>query len=266
MVLTENEEIQKKGVVAIVYLVGSQIDRQAAWAEPRLMSSMPVLEKSIHICYNNPFIRPIVTLAQFALGTLSRVRTRLHYGRLLLVLRLRLLEYVSRFFFRSDHFYAIIAGTFDTCVHGMKSFGIPTYALPFDENGNPTSEEHKLYWEKRRQHERRSRGQGKTVFPGPFDVLVGRGRLCQDHIGNVRYRILVEKYKEEYDEASNFDKTAMAFMIITMVKEATGRFLKDGGDGWVEVDDNKVRAKVSHSFRTLRYCNNASKLRGGGSS
>lgn len=49
-------------------------------------------------------------------------------------------------------------------------------------------------------------------------------------------------------------------MIIKMVKEATGRFLKDDGDGWVEVDDNKVRAKVSHSFRTLRYGSN-SKLR-----
>jgi hypothetical protein len=224
------------------------------------MSVMPMLEKSIHVCYNNPFIRPIVTLAQFAVGTLSRVRMRVHYGRLLLVLRLRLLEYVSHFFIQCDHFCAIIAGTFDTCVLGLKSFGIPTYALPFDEDGSPTSEEHKLYWEKQRQHERRSHGQGKTVFPGPFDVLVGRGRLCQDHVGNVRYRILVEKYKEKYDEASNFDKTAIAFMIIKMVKETTGRFVKDGGDGWVEVDDNKVRAKVTHSFRTLRYTssNNAS--------
>lgn len=86
MVLTESEEIQKKGVVAIVYLVGSQIDRQAAWAEPRLMASLPSLEKGVHICYDSPYLRPIVTLAQFAVGTFTRARMRLHFGRLVVLL------------------------------------------------------------------------------------------------------------------------------------------------------------------------------------
>eukprot|EP00980_Cylindrotheca_fusiformis_P001632 scaffold368_cov125-Cylindrotheca_fusiformis.AAC.10 len=225
MVFTENEEVQKKGVVSVVYLVGSHIDRQSAWAEPRLMSSLPLLEKAIHMCYDNPFIRPLVTLAQLAVGTFTRVRT------------------------------------YEECVHGLKTYGIPTYSLPFDDDGRPNRAHHKQFWEKRHQHERRNSIHGKVVFPGPFDVLVGRGRLCQDHIGNVRYRFLVERYKEQYDQASNFDKTAMAFMIIKMVKESSGRFLKDNGDGWIEVDDDKVRAKVSHSFRTLRYGQGASKMR-----
>mmetsp|Transcript_3602 Transcript_3602/g.8225 ORF Transcript_3602/g.8225 Transcript_3602/m.8225 type:complete len:437 (+) Transcript_3602:64-1374(+) len=231
MVYLEDEEIQKNGVVSIVYLVGSQIDRQAAWAEPRLMSTMPMRECAVHICYDNVLISPIVALARFAVGTLTRLRMRTYFG------------------------------SFDDCVNGLMTYGIPTYALPFDTNGKASNEDHKIFWEKRRQHERRtSSGLKFVAFPGPNDVLVGRGKLCQDHIGNIRYRSLVEKYKSRYDGSSNFDKTAIAFMIITIVKESTGRFLKEDSDGWIEVDDNKARAKVSHLFRTLRYSQNARAL------
>ena len=141
------------------------------------------------------------------------------------------------------------------------TYGIPTYALPFNEHGKASNEDHKIYWEKRRQHERRTTSGSKFVaFPGPNDVLVGRGKLCQDHIGNVRYRSLVDKYKDRYDRSSNFDKTAIAFMIIKIVKESTGRFLKEDSEGWIEVDDNKARAKVSHLFRTRRYRQSAKSM------
>ncbi|CAJ1944447.1 unnamed protein product [Cylindrotheca closterium] len=228
MVHLEDEEIQKKGVVSIVYLVGSQIDRQAAWAEPRLMSIMPMRECAVHICYDNVLLSPIVALARFAVGTLTRLRMRTNFG------------------------------PFQDCVDGLMTYGIPTYALPFDEDGKASNEDHKIYWEKRRQHERRTtRGAKFIAFPGPNDVLVGRGKLCQNHIGSVRYRSLVEKYKDRYDRSSNFDKTAIAFMIIKIVKESTGRFLKEDSEGWIEVDDNKARAKTSHLFRTLRYSQSA---------
>jgi len=137
----------------------------------------------------------------------------------------------------------------------LKTFGIPVYALPFDENGNASTENHKAFWATRRQLERKCSGLGKVLSPGPFDVLLGRGRLCQEHVGNVRYRKLVVKHKQQYDSASTVDKTAISFMIINLVKDASGRFLKDNGDGWVEVDDKRARDKVSHSFRTLRYTN-----------
>lgn len=224
MVHTEDEEIQKKGVVSIVYLVGTQVDRRAAWAEPRLMSTMPMRECAVHICYDNILISPIVALARFAVGTFTRLRMKAYYG------------------------------SYKECVEGLQSYGLPTYALPFDSEGTPNNSDHKKFWENRRQHERRTTGISKFVtFPGPNDVLVGRGKLCQDHIGNVRYRSLVEKYKDRYDRSSSFDKTAIAFMIIKIIHESTGRFLKEDREGWVEVDDNKARAKVSHLFRTLRY-------------
>lgn len=135
----------------------------------------------------------------------------------------------------------------------MKTFGIPIYALPFGENGDVSIENHKTFWGKRRQLERQGSGSGKVLSPGPFDVLLGRGRLCQEHVGNVRYRQLVVKHKNQYDNASTVDKTSISFMIINLVKDASGRFLKENDDGWVEVDDKRARDKVSHSFRTLRY-------------
>lgn len=228
MVYLEDEELQKKGVVSIVYLVGTQIDRQAAWAEPRLMATMPMRECAVHICYDNILMSPIVALARFAVGTFTRLRMRTYYG------------------------------SYKDCVDGLQSYGIPTYAFPFDDDGTANNRDHKKYWENRRQYERRTTSNPKFVaFPGPNDVLVGRGKLCQDHIGNVRYRSLVEKYKDTYDKASSFDKTAIAYMIIKIVKESTGRFLKEDREGWTEVDDNKARAKVSHLFRTLRYSQTA---------
>ena len=51
---------------------------------------------------------------------------------------------------------------------------------------------------------------------------------------------------------SKQEKSVLARLIIKMVHETTGRFLKDEGEGWVEIDETQARAKVAHSFRNLR--------------
>lgn len=138
----------------------------------------------------------------------------------------------------------------------LSSYGIPTYALPFEVNGNVCRENHVTFFKRQKdlEEKRHDRHVSELVIPGPFDVLVGRTKLCRDHIGTARYRNLVAKYRDFHEQASNFDKTAMAFMIINIVKESSGRFLKDNGDGWVEVDDNTAREKVSQCFRSFRPC------------
>jgi hypothetical protein len=93
---------------------------------------------------------------------------------------------------------------------------------------------------------------GRIMVPGPYDVLLGRGKFCQEHIGNVRYRHLVEKYVARYDEAAKDEKTVLSMMIIRMIKESTGRFLKEDGAAWVEADDSVARTKVSQFFRSAR--------------
>lgn len=51
------------------------------------------------------------------------------------------------------------------------------------------------------------------------------------------------------------EKASIAEMIVDMVKNAGGRFLKaddEGSEKWEEVDDNTARKKVAHTFRNRR--------------
>jgi hypothetical protein len=138
-------------------------------------------------------------------------------------------------------------------VNILQTFGIPTYALPFDENGTPKTEQNRIQWEKRRKHERMTHKVNRVIVPGPFDVLLGRGRLCQENGGNVRYRFMIEQEKGRYDKASKTDKTRIAKAIVTKIKELTGLFLKDDpGAGWVLVEDVVARAKIAQLFRSVR--------------
>jgi hypothetical protein len=135
----------------------------------------------------------------------------------------------------------------------LQTFGIPTYALPLDENGTINIEQNMMQWEKRRKHERMTYKVNRVIVPGPFDVLLGRGRLCQENGGNVRYRFMIEQEKGRYDMASKTDKTKIAKAIVTQIKELTGLFLKeDHGAGWVLVEDDVARAKTAQCFRSIR--------------
>jgi hypothetical protein len=90
----------------------------------------------------------------------------------------------------------------------------------------------------------------KCVFvPGHLDVLLGRGRRCQEHIGNMRLRNLVDDCKPVYDIASRQEKTLISQDIVVSVQKTSSYFLKEEGAGWLEVDDNVARLKVSHTFR-----------------
>jgi hypothetical protein len=145
-----------------------------------------------------------------------------------------------------------IAGTHTECIHSLQTFGIPAYALPFDESGEPNADHNVKYWEKRRRHERMTHKVERVVVPGPYDVLLGRGRLRQEHLGNVRYRFLIAQHMEWHNQAPRHLKPIIAVSIVEKVKEYAGRFLKDDGAGWVIASEKVARAKVAHSFRDLR--------------
>jgi hypothetical protein len=48
------------------------------------------------------------------------------------------------------------------------------------------------------------------------------------------------------------EKTQLARIIVEKIHERGGRFLKQEGAGWVEIDDETARTKVSHTFRNHR--------------
>lgn len=84
MVVAEDEEIQKKGLTVVVYLLGvkKKLDRQAAWRVASLTATaLPFRFESIHICYDNPLLVPFFAVGMLSAGSFYRVRARIHYGK-----------------------------------------------------------------------------------------------------------------------------------------------------------------------------------------
>ena len=89
--------------------------------------------------------------------------------------------------------------------------------------------------------------------PLPNDILLGRGKPVQNRPGNVRFREMIDKHVDKYDEGETGNKIIVSANVVRILKEKGGRFLKELKDGgWFEVDEATARGKVSHAFRTRR--------------
>ncbi len=107
-------------------------------------------------------------------------------------------------------------------------------------------------WEKQRTLERMKENVVRIGVPALNDVLLRRGRGFQRHISNVRYRRLIEEHSTQYESASKIQKKELTEEVLRIIKEASGRFLKEDSAGWAEVGDDVARFKVSHAFRSMR--------------
>lgn len=138
--------------------------------------------------------------------------------------------------------------------YALMTFGVPTRILPVTSAGEYKLGNHLEWLEKRKQLDAGAAdGAERIIVPGPFDVLVGRGRFIQEHVGNLRYRHIVESRMEKYEQATKrVEKTDLTAEVVKVVNEKGGRFLKQDGGGWIEIDVDSARDKVSHSFRNLR--------------
>ncbi|CAB9514413.1 expressed unknown protein [Seminavis robusta] len=92
-------------------------------------------------------------------------------------------------------------------------------------------------------------------FPGPHDVVLGRGRGASCHIGNIKFRAFIKKYKPKYAAANRVDKPKVAEEVVGKWrrKNPPGRFLEQTQVGdrniWNDVGDRKARQKSSQSLR-----------------
>ena len=94
----------------------------------------------------------------------------------------------------------------------------------------------------------------ENFVPGENDVICGRGRKAFNHIGNERFRQLVEKRLEEYSNAvAKLEKSYILSDIVCEVRQRSpdGGFVKkDTNSGrWYEVGDFLAREKTSQAFR-----------------
>jgi len=90
-----------------------------------------------------------------------------------------------------------------------------------------------------------------TTQPQALDVLLGRGRRNAFHPGNRRYHAIIEMNQARFNAAtSRLEKTQIAQEIVNLIAER-GRLLKfeEQRGGWVEVDNEVARTKVSHACR-----------------
>jgi hypothetical protein len=148
------------------------------------------------------------------------------------------------------------SGTNQECRYKLMTFGIPTNILPIDNDGTFLLDNHREWIQQRLKLEGRNdnkEGSDHISAPGPFDILMGRSKVAQEHSGNIRYKHLIETHSDRYEDAPKSAKTTIAKDLVQMIKDSGGRFLRfEQGTGWVEVEDAVAREKGSMAFRDKR--------------
>ena len=135
------------------------------------------------------------------------------------------------------------------------TFGFPVSTLPVSYEGVLKTTHH-LKWIARQQAKEaifRKTGVFSGIeLPDSEDVLLGRGRVFQDHPGSMKLRNMVLLRMEEYRVGSKTTKSQIVQQVTLAMKEQGSRFLKRDDIGWwTEVSDAAAVEKVGSSFRTL---------------
>ena len=85
--LQDDEDAQRKGVVKVFYNVGMggtspTMDTDLMFkGAPVLFEAMPFRMVAMHYCYDDPRIRPAMSLLHHVIGRSGRVRFRAHFGK-----------------------------------------------------------------------------------------------------------------------------------------------------------------------------------------
>lgn len=82
MLALQDAETQKNGFVMIGINTGKDrvLDRGAAWAIQKISRNIPMRMVTIHFCYDDFKLRPMMTVAMLVMGVRRRIRFRAHYG------------------------------------------------------------------------------------------------------------------------------------------------------------------------------------------
>jgi hypothetical protein len=88
------------------------------------------------------------------------------------------------------------------------------------------------------------------------DILMGRRRSCEMHVGNIAFRSLIEAHLPSYQATSaRASKSQVILEVFNAVEETGGRFLfptVSSLTAWAEVDRSYARAKIGNSFRDAK--------------
>jgi len=98
-------------------------------------------------------------------------------------------------------------------------------------------------------------------IPERSDILFGRGKNERNHFGNRYLRTICRERLSIYEVADREEKTEISKDIVKEIQSSGGRFLKlnNARDGWLVVNDEDARRKVSHLMRDARQIGGGSK-------
>jgi len=252
MIACKDEQIQRHGCVTVCYMLGHgqgpNWRLEHRWTLSKLSQILPIRADAIHLCYDNLIWMPVHAFIKISLNILTRIRLRTHYG------------------------------CHKDCLASLEGHGIPSSVLPVEAGGVLRNQKsYKLFLEQERKKERLSTPpRARIMVPSPNDVLFGKGSPMQNHVGNKKFRLLIMDCRKSYEKAEKGTKIRVAQEIVNIVLESSGRFLRladntvnltdhsESSDpsssaitgyncGWIHVDNESARTKVSAAFRTLRW-------------
>lgn len=216
------EETQKNGFVTVFWNIGPKGLTPSVGLFQKLHSirlAMPHRMCGLHYCFDDKSLRPLLSGLRYFFDKHARERFRVHYGD-----------------------------------EKKASFQLQTYGIPYNDespmkvaNGQFNLSWHKEWLQIRQAQEGASPEEKQSItIPHRFDILFGRGKTAREHTGNLRATHLVSMWQKKYDESSRFEKTAIAEKLVVIIKDSGGKFLKSEESGWVEVEDDMAREKISH--------------------
>lgn len=90
--------------------------------------------------------------------------------------------------------------------------------------------------------------------PGSYDVICNcRTQKSFDHVGNRRFRLIIENHSLNYDNAkSKLDKGIIVMSIFKTIQDAGGNFIrksKKNSQQWEILSAAQSREKIGHSLR-----------------
>lgn len=250
--MSSDIDTSTNGLIWIHYLSGvdrSKLNRKGMQQIAQFSRCVPCRLRAMHICdtdsetsglYQDLILR--ITDAG------SRVRLKYHSGTSLefVMLSKRLKNWHSNI--------CHDLGSHIEVVYQLQTFGIQGRILPLTKNGEILVDGHHKWLRRQKRREDDSSNAQRVLIPTNKDVLAGRGRGVQEHVGNLRFRHLVAELQEEYDALKDLfgAKGMVADKVIREILSGGGRFLKDDGIGWVPLKDSEAREKVSMTFRSRR--------------
>ena len=211
LILAEDEENQKRGLVLILMQMGSTDMGSASPTltreHPRVQNWLPIRVCALHCCSDDIFTGFLFRAAVVGAPSDSRARFRFHHG------------------------------TYTEMLYSLLGYGIPVDVFP-SIDGLAIKKTNLNRWIAKyvaRDIELANNGGdfAGIDLPARNDVLAGAGKPTQQHFGNVNLRVQVENCLEEYLTAPGLrDKMDVVYKVYSMVKAGSGRFLQKGDDGW----------------------------------